>query len=188
MVKDCPKTNNDRQRNSWENRDKKRWNFKKPSVAPLTTPSKKQDNRLAYGKSMDDNTAVVQAELGGFKFSCRIDSGADKTCISETIVNFLGDHGIFLPTRLLSKPEKLNAIDGHIVHSKGTAQISPLIQTVAGPCRLRNVKVKILEDQYTYVSPGNACSGEIVLGNPFLIASGLNVKDFLANLQMTIDN
>ena len=51
---------------------------------------------------------------------------------------------------------------------------------MAGPFRLRNLNVSILEDKDTYIRPGHACSGEIILGNPFLVASGLNVKDFLA--------
>ena len=96
-------------------------------------------------------------------------------------MNYLGDQGIFLPTRLLSNPEKLKAIDGHLVHSIGSAQINPLIQTMAGPCRLRNISVKIISDNDNHVVPGNACAGEIILGNPFLKASGLDVKDFLAD-------
>lgn len=136
--------------------------------------------KISVGTSINERTAVVQAELGGWKFACRIDSGADRNAISETAVSFLGDHGVFLPTRLFSSPEKLKAVDGHLVQSKGVTQVSPLIQTVAGPCRLRNVNVQIMEDKDPYVQPNNPCAGEIILGNPFLITSGLDVKDFLA--------
>ncbi len=52
---------------------------------------------------------------------------------------------------------------------------------MAGPCRLRNISVKIISDNDNHVVPGNACAGEIILGNPFLKASGLDVKDFLAD-------
>ncbi len=57
--------------------------------------------RRAASSSLDDGSAVVQAELGGYKFACRI--------------------------------------------------------------------------------PGNACDGESILGNPFLVTSGLKFKEFRAN-------
>eukprot|EP00171_Calliarthron_tuberculosum_P020015 IDg20015t1 len=136
---------------------------------------------MASGKSNGDTAAVVKAELGGYMLACRIDSGADRDVISETIVSYLVDKGLFLPTQLLSRPEQLKAIDDHLMQSEGTAKISPLIQTMAGSCLLRNVKVNLIVDKDTYVLPGNACAGEIVLRKPFLIASGLNVKDFLAD-------
>ena len=111
----------------------------------MTKPEKK----VAPKKSNNIETAVVQATIGGFKFACRIDSGDDRKAISDTIVCFLGDKGICLPTRFMSEPEKLKAVLGHIVHSKGTAQVSTQIQSVAGQCRLRNIKVKIMEDKDT---------------------------------------
>lgn len=52
---------------------------------------------------------------------------------------------------------------------------------MSGPCRLRNIEFQIIEDSDTVVSAGFGSSGEIVLGNPFLISSGLNGKDFLAD-------
>lgn len=61
------------------------------------------------------------------------------------------------------------------------AQLSPLIQTIAGPCRLRNIKFHDTEYTEKFVRTGNDCAGEIILGNPFLIASGLDVKEFLAD-------
>ena len=33
----------------------------------------------------------------------------------------------------------------------------------------------------SYILPGNDCAGKIVLGNPFQLASCLNVKDFVAD-------
>lgn len=67
------------------------------------------------------------------------------------------------------------------MHSKGTNQVNTLIQTMNSPCRLRNIKVKILAGIDTHVRSGNAYAGEIILGNQFLVASGLNVKNFLAD-------
>ena len=60
----------------------------------------------------DGNTAVVSASINGFKFSCRIDSGSDKEAISDTIVKYLGDKGIFLPKRPLPVPIELKAFTG----------------------------------------------------------------------------
>lgn len=56
-----------------------------------------------------------------------------------------------------------------------------MLKTMAGPCRFRNINVKILSDNDTSVRPGNGCAAEIILGNPFLVTSGVNVKDFLAD-------
>lgn len=179
LVKDCPKTNKEYAKKLLEEFRARKQQDVKPKVSAMV--DKETGKNPEPTTSTRDDSAVVQAELNGFKFACRIDSGADRDAISEKIINFLGDQGVFLPTRLLSKPESLKAIDGHTVHSKGTAQINPLIQTMAGPCRLRNVNVKILSDNDNHVSPGNDCAGEIILGNPFLVKSGLNVKDFLAN-------
>lgn len=61
----------------------------------------------------NDNTAVVQAELEGYKFACRIDSDAYRYAISETIFKFFGDNGIFLSTLFLSNPEELKEIVWH---------------------------------------------------------------------------
>lgn len=71
-----------------------------------------------------------------FKFACRIDSGADLDVISETIVNFLSEEGVFLPTMRPKSGVPLKAVDEHHVHSSGVEQFNPLLQTIAGPCRL----------------------------------------------------
>ena len=134
----------------------------------------------ASAKSHDDKSGVVSAEIGGHKFACRIDSGADRDGICDTTVSFLGDRGIFLPARFLSEPETLTAADGYKIVSRGKVQRSSSIETIAGPCRLRHSNVSIPEDKDTYIRPGHACSGEVILGNTFLVASGLNVKDFWA--------
>ncbi len=47
-----------------------------------------------------DKPAVILAELNGYRFACRIDSGADAVAISDTILKYLGDKGFFLPTML----------------------------------------------------------------------------------------
>lgn len=41
--------------------------------------------------------------------------------------------------------------------------------------------MNVTEDTETYVRPGNDCAGEIILCNSILIASGSDVKDFLAD-------
>ena len=73
------------------------------------------------------------------------------------------------------------SINGNPVKCIGEAQISPLLQTTAGSCRLRNIKVKIIEDKDDSKRSGTDSAGEIVLGNPLLQAAGLNVKDFFAD-------
>lgn len=184
FVKDCPKTSAEEAKKLLAAyRQKKKAEKEKSKISSLTNQSKKVAPSVnANDKaSSADTTAVIPAELAGFKFACRIDSGADSEGISETIVNFLGDHGVFLPTILPSVPEKLKAVDGHIVHSRGTTQICPKVNTMAGPCTLHNVNVKILSDKDAHVFPGYDCAGEIILGNPWLVHSGLNVKDFLAD-------
>lgn len=49
------------------------------------------------------------------------------------------------------------------------------------PVTLRNINVMIISDNDTHVLSANACAGEIVPGNPFRIATGLDVKAFLAD-------
>ena len=58
----------------------------------------------------DNGTAVVKAEIGGYKFVCRIDFGEDRDAISENIIKYLGDHHVFLPIKLISEQEELKAI------------------------------------------------------------------------------
>ena len=74
-------------------------------------------------------------------------------------MKFLGEHEVFLPTELISEQEELKSIDGHIVRSKGTAQISTLIQKMAVFCRLRTINVKVLLDNGSNIVPGNDCDG-----------------------------
>ena len=57
-------------------------------------------------------TAVITAEVSGFKFACRIDSGADKEIISDTIVDFLGSKVVLLLTRRLPVPREYRSVDG----------------------------------------------------------------------------
>ena len=53
----------------------------KPSVASLAPPEADKVSK----KNPDNDTAVLQAEIGEFKFACRVDSGADRDAVSETI-------------------------------------------------------------------------------------------------------
>lgn len=55
------------------------------------------------------------------------------------------------------------------------------VQTSSGPLRLRNVPKKVIGCQDKYVPPGYDCPGEILFGNPFLLAAGLSVKNFFAD-------
>ncbi len=79
---------------------------KKPSLSAVvkSEPVTPTSSRMASSSANKDESAVVQAEIVGFKFACRIDSVADGDVISETIVNLLGDQGVFLPTRLQLAP------------------------------------------------------------------------------------
>lgn len=123
LVKDCQKTSKEQAKRILEEyRAKKKYNSKAPQVVSLADPHKEMPKKVSVGSSINDQSAVVQAELGGWKFACRIDSDADRNAISETIMSFLGDNSVFLPTRLLSSPEKLKAVDGHLVRSIGVTQ------------------------------------------------------------------
>ncbi|CAN8071212.1 unnamed protein product [Agarophyton chilense] len=61
-------------------------------------------------------------------------------------------------------------------------QLSPTIKTVAGSCRLRNMKAYIMLCMDQLLLPGTHCSGGIVLGDPFLVHSSLDVKEFIASI------
>ncbi len=100
--------------------------------------------------------------------------------ISDKIVKYLGDKSYFLPTMLPTNGKHFKAVDGHGIQSLGRVQISPKLSTVAGPCRLRNIKAHIMPCDETTAVYGVSCPGEIILGNPFLVHSGLNVTDFIA--------
>ncbi len=123
---------------------------------------------------------MIFAELHGHRFACRIDSGADSVAISDTIVKYLGDKGFYLPTMLPTNGKHFKAVDVHGIQSLGQVQISPKLSTVACPCRLRNIKAHIMPCDETSTVDGASCPGEIILGNPFLVRSGLNVTDFVA--------
>lgn len=87
---------------------------------------------------------------------------------------------MLITTRKFQKA-KLYSIDGSPVECSSEARICPLIHTSAGPCRLSNVKAKIIEYFYTYIRPGTVCAGEIVLGNPLLKAAGFDVEECFVN-------
>ena len=91
-------------------------------------------NNAVLAKRNDSSSAFISAVVGGFEFACRIDSGADWNSLSDTIGKFLGDMGIFFPTRLLFKPQRLTAVDCHIVLSREKFQMSPSKGAMAGPC------------------------------------------------------
>lgn len=72
--------------------EKKKAKDTKAQIAPVKKPT----IAAAPAPLTNDDTAVIQAELGCYTFSCRIDSGADTDAISENIVNFLGGNGVFI--------------------------------------------------------------------------------------------
>ena len=53
---------------------------------------------------------------------------------------------------------------------------------MAGSCRLRNINVKILSYNDSNIAPGNNCAREIIHANKFFNASGLDVRDVLAEI------
>ncbi len=59
-------------------------------------------------------------------------------------------------------------------------QISPKLSTFAGLRRLRNIKAHNMPCDETSTVDGASCPREIILGNAFLVHSGLNVTDFIA--------
>ena len=67
------------------------------------------------------------------------------------------------------------------MQSKRIAQISPLIQTLDGPCFLLNYQSQIVEDIDGYIEHENAPACEVVLRNPSLITSRLKFKHFIPN-------
>ncbi len=75
------------------------------------------------------------AELHGYRFACRIDSGADAVAISDTIVKYLGEKGFFSPTILPTNGKHFKPVKGHDIQSLRQAQVNPKHSTVAGPCR-----------------------------------------------------
>ena len=185
LVKNCPMTSADEKarllsefKSNYKSTGIKAKKEKSVSFMIDEPDKKKKDTSISSSASSTSEPAVVLANLHGFNFACRIDSGADDNVISDTIVTFLGDQGIYLPTLRQSKDRRFKAIDGHAVKPVGKVQVCPTLKTVAGPCRLRNINAHIMPCSDKYVVNGAACSGELVLGNPFLIYSGLDVKDF----------
>ena len=183
LVRNCPKTSKElahsllkayrSSKKSEKNEDFIVGAFvQKNNEQPAIKPSKE--------RSSSDRATVI-AELYNHTFACRIDSGADEIVVSDTIIDFLNSKDIFVPMRKSNTEHNFTAAGGHPITSVGQVIISPTLRTAAGPCTLRNIKAHIVEDQDISTRPGASCPGEIILGNPFLVRSGLNVKDFIAN-------
>lgn len=148
----------------------------------VMTPTQTSGSSQELSAKRRDSTAVVPAELYGFKVACRIDTGSDlSAAISSSIIKFLDSKGVFVATRGIRTVKDLIAADGRKINNNGEAQICPLIQTAAGPLRLRNINVRIIDSEDDDASAGYDCAGEIFLGNPLLQAAGLHVKDFFAD-------
>ena len=114
--------------------------------------------------------SVILANVFGFNFACRIDSGADDNAIPDTIVYFLGGQDVFQPMLRSTKDKTFQAVDDHCIKPSGKVQICMILKTVAGPCRICNI-----------IPEGADCAGEMILGYSLLIHSGLDVKDFISN-------
>ncbi len=66
-----------------------------------------------------DKPALILAELHGYRFACRIDSGSDAVAISDMIVKYLGDKGFFIPTMLPTNGKHFKAVDWHGINLWG---------------------------------------------------------------------
>lgn len=108
-----------------EYRDSKKKDVE-PNVPAATQSGGKRTTEKPHISDLyaQNDASMVRTELGRFKLSFRIESNADLGAISETISDFLGNRVIFVPTRLSSKAEKLEAIYGRILYPKGTLQIN----------------------------------------------------------------
>ena len=71
-------------------------------------------------------------------------------------------------------------INGQPVKSSGQVLVAPILNTIAGTCRLRNIKAYIITDSEIRSLPEVASLEEIFLGNISLLQVGLDVKDFIA--------
>lgn len=85
------------------------------------------------------------AALCGHMFPCSIDSGAEDVVISDSVINLLHGKSAFLPTR--NESRTLRAVNGHVVSSPGEVWIRPMLSTVAGKYRLRNLCARIVPDE-----------------------------------------
>ncbi len=65
------------------------------------------------------SNAVILGDIHGQTFSCRINLGADDIAISDTIFNFFGHSGHFLPILLPTSGRNFEAVDGHAIKSLG---------------------------------------------------------------------
>lgn len=174
LVKDCPRTSDAKKELLQTHRAKRISEKAEPKVSAVVKPSQSEvSTSEKVSPICPTNPAVVLADLHGHKFACRIDSGADQLVVSDTIVKFLGDKNHFIPTVLLTKPHRMLSVDGSPVNVQGQVQINPTLQTVAGPCRLRNIKAYIMPCEDTHTLSSASCPGEIVLGNPFLYMQAL---------------
>lgn len=168
------------EKNKKEASEAKEPNKKNSTVRENGTETRESIIANLSSKSQED-TAVVPAELHGFKVACRIDTGSDvPAAVPSSVVEFLDNQGVFLSTRVTMVKKKLLAADGPTTLYKGEAQICPQMQTASGLLRLRNSNAKIVSSADSVIPPGLDSPGEILLGNPLLKAAGLCVKDFFA--------
>ncbi len=96
------------------------------------------------------------------------------------ILKYLGDKGFFLPPMLPTNRKQFKAVDGHDIQSLGQVQISSEAEHRRRPLQSQEHQSSHHPCDETTAVDGASCPGEIILGNPFLVHSGLNVTDFIA--------
>ncbi len=72
-------------------------------------------------------------------------------------------------------------MDCSLVSSTAQIQILPIIQTAVGPCCLRNLRPFVIKCTNNAQVSGAECPGELILGDPLLLAVGTNVDQILAH-------
>lgn len=132
-------------------------------------------------KTHSAKPAMVLPDLQRHRFAWRTDSGADQLIIPSTTVHFLSNRGVFLPTVMLSKAQRILNIDGSPVDAEAKIQLYPTLETVAGPCHSRKINAFVMPCNDIHLIQGAACPGELVLGNPLITRTGLDIKEFIAD-------
>ena len=104
------------------------------------------------------------------------DSGADDNVIPRSLVQALEEAGIFVPTRSLKKPVRIElALQGPSLSCevRQQAQLTVDLNLVAGPLRLRRCNWLIVEQGMD----------EVLIGRPLLEALGLNACEHLSSVR-----
>ncbi len=98
----------------------------------------------------------------------------------HTIVKFLGDNGHFLPTFLPTNGRSFKAVDCTRLRLLGKSRSVRSSTLLPDPADFATLRPTSCRATRRPLPTGASCSGEIILDNPFLVHSGLNVTDFIA--------